>query len=183
MREFVLATELYKIGDSPAWPGFLKRVRAVYHGTVSYAAVMKQYFNTPGQLPPVPDMGLDTYPSLPLPDSASQRQVTAGWERYLGKDRLTLLRRTAMDEVSIAGTTGSYKLPADWNRPGRPDPEIQARWFTAACMTAVHFHMRAVYFYELRMSADPAQRLAYPAFFAGKPGAKAISNCRAILRG
>lgn len=181
VTEFVVGTELLGIGASKWWPSFLEQVRSVYHGMVSYAAVMPQYFKQPRHLPPVTAMGLDAYPSLQLPGSATQQQVTAGWEKYLGQVPAALLRRTALDEVSIATLAGAYRRPADWNALGRTDLQVQSNWFTAACATAARYQMRAVYFYNVNLSADPAHSSAFPAFFAGKPGAKAIHGCLGIL--
>ncbi|HWE61736.1 MAG TPA: hypothetical protein VHB98_08500 [Chloroflexota bacterium] len=182
VTEFVVGTELLGIGASKWWPWFLERVASVYHGRVSYAAVMQQYFTQPRHLPPVTAMGLDAYPSVQLPSSATQRQVTVGWEKYLGKVPPALLRHTALDEVGIPALAGAYRRPADWNAPGHTDLQVQSRWFTAACTTAARYHMRAVYFYNINLSGDPAQVSAFPAFFAGKPGATAIHGCLKILR-
>jgi hypothetical protein len=182
VSEFVVGTELRGIGNSTWWPWFLAKIRSVYHGTVSYAAFMHQYFTLPQQLPQMPQLGVDAYPSLSLPVSASQAQVTAGWERYLSKVPVGILQRTAMDELSIPALAGAYLRPQDWNAPGATDLQVQSRWFTAACMTAAHFHMRAVYFYDVGLSSDPAHAPAFPASFAGKPGGRAIRGCLRLLR-
>jgi len=182
VNEFVVGTELNGIGTSRWWSRFLAQVRSVYRGTVSYAAVMHQYLTQPPRLlPPVREMGWDAYPRLSLPGSASQGQVTAGWMKYLGTVPPTLLRRTAMDEVSIPALANAYPRPFDWNVPGVTDLQVQSRWFTAACATAARYHMRAVYFYAVRLSSHPARVSGFPPSFAGKPGARAIRGCLKIL--
>lgn len=182
VAEFVVGTELLGIGASKWWPWFLRQVRSVYRGAVSYAAVMHQYFTPHRKLPPVGEMGLDAYPNLSLPGSASQRLVTAGWEKYLGTAPAALLQRTALDEVGIPALAGAYRRPAYWNARGPADLQVQYRWFTAACATVARHHMRAIYFYNINLSADPAQVSSFPASFAGKPGATAIHGCLKILR-
>lgn len=182
VSEVVTGTELYGVGSSRWWPWFLRKVRSVYHGTVSYAAVMQQYFGLPRQLPPVRQVGLDAYPVVRLPSSASQRMVTAAWEQSLGRIPAALLARTSLDEVSIPALAGAYLRPSAWSTQGRTDLMVQARWFTAACQAAARYQMRGVYFYEVRLSPEPAGRSAFPAFFQGKPGAVAIHNCLRAFR-
>lgn len=181
VAEFVVGTELLHVGDSPWWRWFLHKVSEVYSGTISYAAEMHQYVTGYQRLPPVNTMGLDAYPGVRLPDSASQAKVTAAWERSLARVPAELLARTGLDEVSIPSTSGAYHDPADWNAPGTPDPQVQYRWFIAACTTVGHFRMRSVYFYELPLTRRPWRILRFPASFAGKSGAKAIRLCSSIL--
>lgn len=181
VSEFVVGTEFFELHASAQWPWFLARVRSVYHGTVSYAAQMRQYFHMPRDLPPLSEYGVDAYPYLNLPPTASTAQLVAGWDHFFGNVPESLLQRTAMDEVGIPAIAGAYAHPPLWAIRGEPDQQVQVRWFTAACTVARQYSMRAIYFYEVNLTEDPAQPMSFPASFAGKPGAKAIQGCLHIL--
>ncbi len=64
---------------------------------------------------------------------------------------------------------------------GPPDPTVQARWFTGACQTVKHFHMKGIYFYEIPFNDDPAHPLSFPAYFINNAGSAAIRGCAAIF--
>lgn len=183
IRQFVVGTELHALTTSKWWPWFLKKVSAVYHGIVTYSANWSLFY--PGQsLPPVHVMGVDAYPVLNVSNSASQEKVTKAWEANFSQRHLplALLHRTSMDEISIPAVKGAYQDPANWNASGASDPQIQVRYFRAACATAAHYHMLGLYFFELPLTPDPATPMSFPAFFAGKPGGQAIASCIQILK-
>lgn len=182
VNEFVVGTELSGLNANSEWPWFLAKVRSVYHGTISYAAYQNQYFNVPRDLPPLKEFGIDPYPNVNLPPSASVAQLVAGWDYYFRTVPEPLLRHTVMDEVSIAATDGAYLSPSVWSVQGVHDPQIQVRWFTAACKIARQYSMRGLYFYEVDLSDNPAHPPNFPASFFGKPGAGAIRNCLHILQ-
>ena len=60
---------------------------------------------------------------------------------------------------------------------GPADPEVQARYFTAACQAASYYHMTAIYFYEIPLADNPSNPSKFPAFFVGNVGASAIRAC------
>jgi len=181
VAEFVVGTELVRLHAKRQWPWFLAKVHSVYHGVVSYAAQMKQYFGRPQNLPPVSEYGVDPYPYLHLRDTASVRQLEAGWNRYFDLVPEAILERTTMDEVSIPAIAGAYREPPIWSIQGRPDPTVQVRWFTTACTIAQEHHMLGIYFYEVNLLDNPAHPLSFSAFFEGQPGAHAIHRCLKIF--
>ncbi len=179
--QFVVATELQGLNASPWWPWFLAKVSAVYHGSVTATQQQNNYFAR--QYLPGRAYGVDFYPSLRLPDTATQAQVTAAWERSLARVPATVRERTALDEVGFASVPGAYEAPQKWNRPGPADYVMQARWFTAACETVARYHMRGLYFYEADLTENPAQPWAFPAAFERRAGAQAIARCATITGG
>ena len=182
VNEFVVGTELSGLNASSEWPWFLAKVRSVYHGTISYAAYQNQYFNVPRDLPPLKEFGIDPYPSVNVPPSASVDELVDGWDYYFRTVPQSLLQRTVMDEVSIAATDGAYITPSVWSVQGARDPQIQVRWFTAACKVVRQYSMRGLYFYELDLTDNLAHPPNFPASFFGKPGAGAIRSCLRILQ-
>ncbi len=179
--EFVVGTELYNLASSPDWPTFLSSAQAECGCQVSVASQGTDY--SEGIIPPTTDLGVDWYPILSIPADASQPDVTAAFEHSLALIPASTLAHTSLDEESIRGTVGAYGHPSSWGINGKSDPEMQARYFTAACETAVHYHMNAIWFYEIPLNDDPAIPFNFPAYFVHDPGSTAIAKCAAMLAG
>jgi hypothetical protein len=181
VEQFVVVSELAGLQYSPAWTWFLAQAHAACDCQVSYSAQDAQYASNSASLPPIKALGVDLYPALRLPSSASQASVTRAWERSLASISKSRLDRTSLDEISIRGTAGAYRHPETWNDGGKADPTVQARYFTAACTAAAHYHMRALFFYFVPLNDNPATPIQYPAYFVKTEGSKAIAGCRKIL--
>jgi hypothetical protein len=181
VEQFVAGTELAGLQFSSSWKWFLGQAGKACGCQVSYATQMTQYLKNASRLPYVRGLGTDYYPASALPANASQARVTKGWETAVGKIGRSRLPNTSLDEVSILATAGAYRQPANWNLAGPADPYVQARYFAAACQTAAHFHMHALFFYFVPLNDDPARPQTFRAFFVRNAGSKAISGCRRIL--
>jgi hypothetical protein len=181
VKEFVTATELYGLNDSPLWASFFARVARIYHGIVSYAAWDKSYFNPQAPLLPAHDLGMDMYMALHLPASATQNQVTAAWENYFSEISPAVLRRTAIDETAVAARAGAYNTPEWTGLSGKLDEKIQSHWFIAACQTVRRYHLRGVFFWKVDLTDNPAYPATSLSTFEGRAGATAISGCASIL--
>jgi hypothetical protein len=181
--EFVSATEMNKLNDSPLWPSFFARSAKVYHGVISYAAHEPNYFPPGTRLLPLKYIGVDMYEKLSLPPSAPVAEVTAAYESFFSQMPTSVLRRTAIDETGIAARAGAYQIPPALGIPGVLDEAVQANWFTAACNTVKKYHMRALFIWKADLTDYP---ITHPApslsTFEGKQGAQAISRCRSVLR-
>jgi hypothetical protein len=173
--QFVVATEPFYIADSSAWLWLLGKAHEIC-GCATRVASQTARYRT-GVLPSRSASGVDWYPHLNIPDSASQQAVTAGWEASMNMEPPWVRARTTLDEEGIRGTDGAYQHPESWNIGGTNDPEVQARWFTAACQTVVRFRMQGVYFYELPLNDNPAHPFSFPAFFVKNAGSTAIQGC------
>ncbi len=173
--EFVVATEPFYIADSPHWLWLLGKAHEICGCATRIASQTARY--RVGVLPSKNTPGVDWYPHLNLPASASQQAVTAGWEASMNMVPQWVRARTTLAEEGIRGTDGAYQHPESWNIDGPDDPQVQAHWFTAACQTVVRFGMRGIYFYELPLNDDPANPMKFPAFFVGNAGATAIQSC------
>ena len=181
VEQFVVGTELDHLPYSKWWPWFLRRAQSDCGCQISYAAQDTEYLHNSANLPHVSALGTDFYPALNLSPSASQGRVTAGWEKSLRSVPESRLDRTSLDEISIRATAGAYRHPATWDDGGRADPTVQVRYFTAACATAAHYHMRALFFYFVPLNDNPADPFNFPAYFVNNAGSKAIAGCRKVL--
>ena len=173
--KFVVATEPFYIANSKDWLWLLGKAHGICNCATSIASQIARY--RVGVMPSRNAPGVDWYPHLDIPDNASQQAVTAGWEESTHMVPPWILARTTLDEEGIRGTAGAYGHPESWNIDGTNDPQVQARWFTAACQTVVRFHMQGVYFYELPLADSPAHPFTFPAYFVGNAGSKALEGC------
>lgn len=184
VREFVVSTELQTLSSSYLWRQFLARVAHVYHGIVSYAAAEYDYYNSATHpVLPIRLLGMDSYPHINLPPTATVRQLVAGWSHRFSGVSKSELARTAIDEIGIQAARDAYHAPEAWNTNEGPlDEQVQARWFTAACRFVARSHMRGIYFWNVNLAGNPA-RPPYPSpsTFEGKKGALAIHGCLHIL--
>jgi hypothetical protein len=174
---FVLGSELDSlVGQAAQWRTLEAAAAAVFDGHLAYADNWGQWATgRPGV--PGAEPGLDAYPQLHLPDSATPAQIKAAWTTWLQK-RPADLAETVLQEVGIAATPGAYKEPAAWARSGQTvAPQIQANWFAGACGAAQSLHMSGIYFWNLDAWADPAKAASYDtASFIGR-GDSAIKAC------
>ena len=190
VSEFVAATELQDLNNSPLWPPFFAKISSVYHGLVSYAAWDGNYFGSPPdrplqdatpQLLPVKYLGMDMYWHMTLPGNATKSDVTAAWQALFSKVPASLLRRTAIDETGIQAQPNAYSDPGDLSAPGRLSEGVQVNWFAAACATVLRYHMRGVFFWKVDLTDSPANPAKSLSTFEGRKGAAAISECARIL--
>jgi hypothetical protein len=173
--EFVVGTEPFYIASSPYWRWLLHKAHSVCKCATIVASHTARY--RVGIVPSRKRAGVDWYAHLHIPDNSSQARVTSAFEASVKMVPRRLLARTSLDEEGIRATVGAYAHPEEWDITGPSDPEVQARYFTAACETVKHDHMRGVYFYVIPLRDNPAHPLAFAAFFVKNAGAKAIQGC------
>lgn len=178
--EFVVGTEMASIEGSPLWRGYFEQAAKVYHGTLSYATWGGNpraggFFSAKRALSPGGLYGVTAYPSVRLPPDASVARLTRAWQSFLKTVPARVLRRTAVDETGIPAADGAYAAPWEWNHvTGQPDDEVQAHWFRAACAAAEREHMRAIYFWNVNLSDNPASGVFSSAVrFEGRPASEA----------
>ena len=173
--QFVVGTEPFYTASSPYWRWLLDRAHSVCKCATIVASHTGRYRS--GIIPSRKRAGVDWYSHLRIPANSSQARVTSAFEASMKMVPRRLLARTSLDEEGIRATLGAYRHPEKWNVNGPSDPEVQARYFTAACQTVKHYHMRGVYFYLIPLRDNPAHPLTFPAYFVRNAGAKAIQGC------
>ena len=174
-----VATEPWAIAGSPRWSWLLGKTHAVCKCATSIASHIARY--RAGVFPSNERPGVDWYAHFHIPASASQARATAAWEQSMHTVPRGLLKHTTLDEEGIRGTAGAYQHPESWAINGPSDPTVQARWFTGACRTVKHFHMKGIYFYEIPFNDDPAHPFSFPAYFIDNAGSAAIRGCAAMF--
>ncbi|BCY15623.1 hypothetical protein [Actinoplanes sp. L3-i22] len=174
---FVIGSELDSlVVHQEQWRTTVTTMGKIFKGRLVYADNWGTWeTGRPGV--PGAEPGLDAYPQLGLPDSASLQQVTAAWSAWLRK-RPAELDKTVFQEVGIAASPGAYEKPTTWPRNRQKlTPQIQIRWFAGACAAAKSLHMAGIYFWTLDAWADPADAAGYDVgSFIGR-GDQAIREC------
>ena len=173
VNEFFLGSELTGFYLSPRWATLDRAMRTWYHGTLAcadnWAHVVKRGCGVASQT-------IDAY------HPAKTTNFLAAWKQW---DR-TLPHGMAETEVGIAAAQGAQKKPWVTHWPvHHTDPQLQAKWFTAACQAAVATHLGGVYFWAAGLSSSQSvgPTLALQTTWTGGPGARAIASCFGKIAG
>lgn len=157
---FVVGTELWgTIHRTDEWQAIIRRVRGVYDGPLTYAALT--YFE-PLQMSwwdELDAIGIDAYFTVTLTKNPTLAQMKLGWTptvAYLGWLAQRWEKPIILTEIGYMSVDGTNILPGDWSLQGEIDPQEQADAYQAAFEA---FHGQAwwqgVFWWSL--SADPNQ--------------------------
>jgi hypothetical protein len=163
---FIIGAEFQQFGNSPLWNGLAQALAKVYHGRLAYSN------NGAGELSastggPSTFKTVDAYPPISPP-------FLSGWEAY---DR-TLPTGTILTEVGIGAWDGAWHAPWQHRPRNQPfDPQVQARWFTAACQGAKATGLTGIYFWTLGLLQNLPPTPLHPGAWGHSVGADAIASC------
>ena len=178
VQTFVVGSELNALASAPNWRPLLAQAGRLYHGKLSYAANWDVY-ETSDIGVPVHTAGLDAYPPQDVGWNASLKKLTNGWLQWFEKSPTSLHKKTVIYEVAILATDGAYKLPWAWTLAGKYNPEVQYRWFMAACLAARDAGIAGINFWGITsnqvLTGSPGS--TDRGSFAGRAGATAIKTC------
>lgn len=177
------AAEFVQFVNSPHWAGLYAALRKVFTGTLSYSGGTKFKLSAQTIKATGAHGTVDAYPWwFQLSKTASQAQVSAAWDTY-GR---SLPRHVVISEVGIAAEPGAYNAPFQWKFGRKPlHPQVQVRWFTAACHAVAADHLGGVYFWVLTFgqSLTEPPTVRDPTAFVAGPGEHAIAACFQNLDG
>jgi hypothetical protein len=171
---YVVGAELSSIAADRHWTPLVAAVAQVYKGELGYSANHDQL------TAPLPTKGLvksvDAYHPLKLPDTASVEQLVSGWNKWL--NATTDLNHLVLAEVGIGGQSGAYSEPYNSIQKGPLKPQLQQRWFEAACQVVRTRKLAGIYFWVIYFGFDPATYVPRgPTPFIGRPAEQTISAC------
>jgi len=181
LTTLVVGTELNSLETDSHWAGLVSAVRAVYKGQVAYDENTSDFQAHDNHLP-LATFGVDAWPHIQLPDSATVTQLTDAWSKWLGTHTLAVRRKAILTEVGIRAMAGAYPNPAKWNGIGTPKivTRVQTNWFRALCGAVQREHMGGIYWWEVSYDADPANPSAFqtdPFTYLGRPAQDVVNNC------
>lgn len=182
---FTVGVELSSIEQDPRWAGLVQAISAVYPGELMYDETYQE-FQAHNTHMPLADFGVDAWPRLDLPDSATVAELTAAWDAWLGSHQLAVRERTILEEAGTAAVPGAYYNPGRWiSTANSPlDPQVQANWYQAACQATGEEQIGGVYWWDVSFDADPAHPAAFQSdriTFLGRPTENVIKDCFARL--
>ncbi|MFD0971780.1 glycoside hydrolase family 113 [Plantactinospora endophytica] len=176
---FVVGTELNSLESSTTgWRTVATGVKAVYKGELDYSANHDRLRKT-GPASGI-TLSVDAYPPLKVPDSAPVSRLVDGWNEWLDKNRGEgSIRNLTLAEVAIGARSGAYEEPWSPRAKGSIKPEIQQRWFDAACQVMRERDLAGIYFWMINFDADPKAKPSSksPMDFLGRPGEQNIARC------
>jgi hypothetical protein len=127
---FVIGTELSGVETSARWRDVIASVRAVFHGTLTYAAHGVKGVKRFSAWRELDAIGVNLYPKLG--DSADKSSVRARMDqtvKELKKLTREILRPVWVLEVGIPSVQGALESPWDWRRlsdtSSVPEPALQ----------------------------------------------------------
>jgi hypothetical protein len=152
--EFAYSCELGSLSGDSRWRTIvLPFMKRYYSGPLMYDVS----WDPPGTKPMAGETyGIDAYPAMALPDSASVSQILAGWRVWLKRYPIQAAKsKTYIDEVGIASQSHAYTHPSlhSWGTP--IIPSIQSKWFQAACDFFNEYKFRSLYFWSTSLNEGP----------------------------
>ncbi len=180
LNTVVLGTELNSLEGDPRWGNLAAYTRTVFTGEIAYAFNWDVFVRTRVRMP-VDRVGVDAYPELPLGDDASVAELATAWNRWLNQKAPGVMPQVMLYEVGAAAQPGIYRHPATPQTDGMPViPELQKRWFVAACQLARERALAGLYWWRVDFHVNPAT--ADPLrdrheSFVGRPAEQAIRDC------
>lgn len=184
---FVVGTELNSLETDPHWPALIRSVRQVFPRQLTYDENTSNFAAHDDHLP-LARFGVDAWPHVALPDSATVGQLTKAWSAWLGAHSLAVRRQAILTEVGLAAIAGAYRDPSNWNGIGTPKivARVQTNWYRALCAAVQRESMGGIYWWEVSFDADPANPAPFmsdPFTFLGRPSQGVVSTCFAKLSG
>lgn len=179
--QFEIGVELNSLLADGRWEALVSQARTVFHGTIGFSNNWDVFHA--GRLGPasVDSQGLDAYFPVRVGDDATVDRLAAAWIDWLsGVPKHIDLRHVVLTEVGIAAQPGSYNTPNARGDNSIPiDPQIQQRWYSAACRAMRYHRMAGIYFWMLDLNQPPGtfdSTAGDPLSFFGR-GDSAIRNC------
>ena len=177
VNEFVIGTELFSLETyTNEWRRTTHFAQQYFSGEISMAVNWDTIRYHPL---PVKTIGLDMYPAVDLPDTASTAQLTRALRQWIEGSARKVKQPIVAQEVGIAGIPGAYKNPWYWGS-GTADPrhfETQSRWFAASYAAAKEANLMGIYYWMV----DSNQQFTREAItsqsaggFIGRPAETAI---------
>jgi hypothetical protein len=174
----VIGTELNSMERDKRWSRVTKAAAKIFHGELGYSA---NHDRLPGSMPIDGVVkSVDAYPPVDLPDTATVPEITAELNKWLAANTIGATPNLVLAEVAISAHGGAYKKPFSTAADGVLVPQIQQRWFDAACALMHKRNLGGMYFWMINLDADPRTAkptAAAPMDFVGGPAEKNVRAC------
>ncbi len=164
VEHFAIASELDSLATRGSFQKVVNGAKEIYRGDLVVTFTWTSPF---GKLHwDGTSDGVDTYPAIanPSPTQTPQELLDA-WDYLLQANPQYRLPVSAsqetIDEIGIMAQDGAYAHPLTW-RPQPFNQDVQANWFTAACLFMTQHQMHGIYYWGDWMAAQHGNLLASP---------------------
>ncbi len=169
---FLIGSELASLEDAPHWGPLIERVRAAYHGAVSYSANWDHYEHVPFWSA-LDALALTGYYELSDTFDPTQAQLTASWQAVRANLESWQAqhpgKRIIFTEVGYPAQDGGAATPWDYTLANPVDLEEQRMCYEAFITTwRGHPALAGVFFWEWTGAGGPQDGHYTP---RGKPAA------------
>jgi hypothetical protein len=156
VQTVVLGAELNMLQSDRRWAELVEYARGIYGGELGYAANWDAYTSAAVSIP-VDTVGIDAYPRLGLPPTASAAEMELAWRNWLRQAVPAGQAAVPLYELGAAAEARTLDNPAVPHRTGaRLDEGVQNRWLGAACAAARDHGLAGVYLWKIELDVDPA---------------------------
>jgi hypothetical protein len=180
VAEFVVGVELNSLQSNRRWTSLIADLRKVFKGELSYSVNFDAY-EEDVPTPRVDTVGVDAYFSVSVGDKAPVDTLVDAWDQWIGRHVGGSPDELVLHEVGIAAQNGAYQHPARWGNTEVPlNLTVQKNWYQAICTAVETNNIGGVYFWYLRMHADPGNegpRQADRLSFVDRPAQNVIRAC------
>jgi hypothetical protein len=168
-NEIAYSCELSSLGGDPRWKStVVPYFKKYFNGALMYNAS----WYPPGMKPMAGETyGIDAYPAMDLPDSATVSQILHGWEVWLARFPLQAAKsKIYIVEAGISAQSHAYTHPSQHNWGTPIIPSIQSKWFQAACDFFNKYKFKSLYYFSTSLTVGPqlAPEGGTPADFQGQ---------------
>jgi hypothetical protein len=178
---FVIGTEFNSLEGDPRWPGLIKHVAKRYQGQIAYDANWDNYLADPTIKVPAPQLGVDAYFHVAVPDGATASQIARGWSAAIDQRTTGSLSDLVFSEVGIMDQNGAFDQPGDFYATNPYNEAMQPTWYAGVCQVAKQRALGGIYFWDITFDDDPARPAPSSESdldFAGRPSSEAaIRTC------
>jgi hypothetical protein len=184
MAQLVIGVELNSLQADSRWASLISAVRQIFRGKITYSANFDAFENK-AATPAVDGVGVDAYFKVSSPNNAPINTLATAWQQWIDQYAGKSADKLVLHEVGIAAQNGAYLHPGQWGSANVSiNLTVQANWYAAICQAVEAKNIAGVYFWNVRMHANPGHEDPQQAdrmTFVDRPAQTTLRDCYARL--
>ncbi|MEO5877000.1 MAG: hypothetical protein ABIS86_03430 [Streptosporangiaceae bacterium] len=169
---FAVGVELNTMEGDSRWNGLFTEAERHFTGVLGHDQNFDQ-FRRKRMIKHA--LGLDLYPELKLPDTATAAEVTSGLNAWLNLSARGPQPQLVISETGVPAADGAYRLPYTYNAAKPVNEQVQVNWFKAVCALVKAREMAGVYWWNVDFDGDPKARNRSNSYvLTGRPEVEAV---------
>jgi hypothetical protein len=172
-----LGTELSSLEKEANWLFLIEKVRAVYHGQLTYSSNWRGSYV--GFWDRLDFISVDAFFKLDVPQQATVEQLVAAWQPWISQmeqARILFNKPIVLTELGTMSQVGSYQEPWRWEHNTPVDLEAQRLYYTSSCQASLSL-VSGIYWWSVSLDLpdNPAEDPGFNPL--GKPAESEIREC------